>query len=105
MSLILRLHSSTLESVSSPLPVNFQKFNFYEITVHDLIKEVHWVLSKKHCAPFNQLKARYLVISIYAAKTQKLVDISSVKESMLLTELGLVPGSTIHVQDQRMITA
>lgn len=64
MSLILRLYSSTLESHSSPMPISFNKFNFFEITVHDLIKEIHVLLSKKFASPYNQLKSSHLVLSV-----------------------------------------
>ena len=103
MSLLIKLYSSTLDSNSSPLPINIKR-PFYEITVKDLLNETYELLSGTYKAPYNQIKRGYIVVSIYYAKAQKYMSIDKVKETTLLSELHLLPGGVIHVQDSRLIS-
>lgn len=97
MSLVLKLYSSTLDSTSSPLPVHLSHRNFFETTIKDLLIEVHHLLAVKYNAPYNQIKKRDIQLSVFFPKTQKYMNINGLKPTTLLVEIGLVPGSIIHV--------
>ena len=103
MSIMLRLHCTTLESPSSPMPLSLRHSNFYETTVKELLKMVHNLLAKQYKGPYLELARSHLVLSVFFPKMQKYMGIENVKGATLLTELGLLPGSAIHVQDSRLV--
>jgi hypothetical protein len=71
------------------------------MTVRDLTKLIHNSLAKHYRAPYLDLTRGNLLLSVYFPKTQKYMNINNADRATLLTELGLYPGSVIHVQDLR----
>jgi len=53
MSLVLKLYSSGLDSLSSPLPIIITEKPYYEVTIRDLQDHIERVLSD---APYIQFK-------------------------------------------------
>ena len=51
-----------------------------------------------------KLSRSNLVLSVYFPKTNKFMNINSVNGATLLSELGLTPGSEIHVQDKASVS-
>ena len=103
MSLLLKLYSSTLASNSCPMPINIS-MPFYEVTVRDLLDQIYVLLAVTYKTPYHQIKKNHIVVSVYYQKVDKYMNINNVKETTLLSELSLFPGSILHVQDSRLIT-
>ena len=64
MSLLLKLYSSTLDSHSSPMPINIS-MPFYEVTVRDILNQIYTLLADTYNAPYHQIKRNHIMVSVF----------------------------------------